>query len=116
MIEMSTRLTMIDQKIHNAMRAIDIDGHAQDSTRQAIHRFAEKSEKTLEELDRENTAVDALLKDVMELEDLGDQAKDCAKVDYHSRHLAERSLQAVVDAHNSISELKAELRGTANPG
>lgn len=114
MLEISRRLESIDQKVHEAMRAIDADDGVSERTRSAVHRFCDKSEAVLRELNKADTDQNLLLQYVLELENLGDRARDAVKEDKES--VDQEPFQAVINAHNSVSQLKAELRGDSNPG
>lgn len=116
MLEFSTRLERIDQKVHLATLAIDEESDASDSVKKKLHEFRDKSERMMRELNKDDSDESRLLRQVMELEELGDQARDVAKVDLHDRKIQMESFQSVLDAHNTVSQLKAELTGRSNPG
>jgi len=110
MIEFKNRLELMDHKIHQAMRGLDIEKAVSQDAKNAIHRLTDKSEELLRTMNEGSPSPKSILKDVEELEELGDQVKAAVRPDQEKHAIDNEHFQMVIDAHNSIRQLRNDLR------
>jgi hypothetical protein len=100
----SDRLTKVDEKIEQALTALQGEANASPALKAVVEEFRDKSRKALDDLE---AAEDESIRDhIIELEQAGDSAKCAAQAE---QGLSDKARKAILGAHEVICALKSEI-------